>query len=364
MGKYIEPLQTFVNKLAESYRSGELQPKQTMQFIAVQLMLKIISNPDFLPKAGISHDQAMKSLLRCEEWLENISPKIYELHDQKLKVFKPSQESLGITVTSSPGCSQAQGLTIAHINSGNHLSTTPRPDVIDGHNAWPFSSTLSTHNRDVRRSKLSHSGKKQRPIVGSNPECESEHEDWRGNKTETALCCVLDANILLAMGKSFASRRSLLLSNAPTLYPELLRQARSKKTNSYSPTSPSYSPTSPSYSPTSPSYSPTSPSYSSSSPKYSPTSPQYSPTSPQYSTAPPSRHIPQPLQATLLRLHPTYQLLPSMKKKSVKRRRRVSRRSKKTKQEDAKLITMQPDYSRNADYCYNHKSHTREPMLP
>ena len=80
MGKYIEPLQTFVNKLAESYRSGELQPKQTMQFIAVQLMLKIISNPDFLPKAGISHDQAMKSLLRCEEWLENISPKIYELH--------------------------------------------------------------------------------------------------------------------------------------------------------------------------------------------------------------------------------------------------------------------------------------------
>ena len=126
MGKYIEPLQTFINKLAESYRSGELQPKQPMRFIAVQQMLKIISNPDFLPKAGISHDQAMKSLQRCEEWLKKIPPEIYEFHGQKLTVFKPSQESLGIIVTSSPGCSQAQGLTIAQINPGSVIARDGR----------------------------------------------------------------------------------------------------------------------------------------------------------------------------------------------------------------------------------------------
>ena len=54
------------------------------------------------------------------------------------------------------------------------------------------------------------------------------------------------------------------------------------------------------------------------------------------STAPPPRHIPQPPQATLLRLHPTHQLLPSMTVTRKKKRRRVSRRARRNK--DAKLL--------------------------
>merc|ERR1712079_18317 len=54
------------------------------------------------------------------------------------------------------------------------------------------------------------------------------------------------------------------------------------------------------------------------------------------STAPPPRHIPQPPQATLLRLHPTHQPLPSMTVTRRKKRRRVSRRTRRS--EDAKLL--------------------------
>ena len=45
--------------------------------------------------------------------------KTSDFYVQKLTVFKPSQESLGVIITSSPSSGQAQGFTIAHIDPGS-----------------------------------------------------------------------------------------------------------------------------------------------------------------------------------------------------------------------------------------------------